>query len=84
MRFKSSGLGDKELKGRMTSLSLVGQDLLVMHIETYEPVQWHLRAGLEVNDVPALIKGLLKPSVLLLVIRTMFWVKKNPREPTDF
>ncbi len=84
MRFKSSGLGKQELKGNIAGLSPVGDDLLVMHIETYEPVKWHLRAGLEFKDVPKLLKGLLKPSVLSLVIRAMFYIKKNPREPEDF
>ena len=68
----------------MAGLSLVGDDLLVMHIETYEPVQWHLRAGLEFKDVPKLLKGLLKPSVLFLVVRTLFYIKKNPAEPEEF
>ncbi len=84
MRFKSSGLGDKELKANLTDLSPAGDDLLVMHIETYDPVKWHLRAGVEYHDVLPIIKGMLKPSVLLLLLRTIFYVRKNPPEPEDF
>ncbi len=83
MRFKSSGLGERELKGNMAALSLVGDDLLVMHIETYDPVKWHLRAGLERKDLRGLVKGLLKPSVFFHTIRTLFFPKKNPKEPVD-
>jgi len=84
MRFRSSGLGKQELKGNMAGLSPVGDDLLVMQIKTYEPVQWHLRAGLEFKDIPKLLKGRLKPSVRSLMIRAIFYAKKNPREPDDF
>ncbi len=83
MRFMSTGLGKTELKGRMSSLSLVGQDLLVYDIQTYEPVKWHLRAGMERKDIPKILKGMLQPPVLFHVIRTLFYVKKNPKEPEN-
>ena len=83
MRFKSTGLGDTELKGQMSSLSLMGQDLLVYDIQTYEPVKWHLRAGMERKDIPKILKGMLHPSVLFHVIRTLFYLKKNPNEPEN-
>ena len=83
MRFRSSGLGEQELKANLAGLSTVGEDLLVMHIETYEPVEWHLRAAIEFSDIPAVIKGLLKPSVFFLLLRTLFYLKKNPREPEN-
>ncbi len=85
MRFRSSGFGDeRELVGYMSDLSPVGEDLLVFHIETTEPVQWHLRAGMQFSDVPDILKGMLKPSVLLLVIRAVFHLKSNPKEPETF
>lgn len=85
MRFKSSGFGDnRELIGHMSDLSPVGEDLLVFNIQTTEPVQWNLRAGMQFSDVPDILKGMLKPSVLLLVLRTIFYLKKNPVEPEDF
>ena len=83
MRFRSSGLGKAELKGRITGLSPVGGDLLVCHIQTYDPVKWHMRAGLERKDVPQLLKGLLQPAIFFHTIRTLFFLKKNPKEPAD-
>ncbi len=83
MRFSSSGLGQRELKGNMVGLSTVGKDLLVLKIQTYEPVEWQMRAALERKDVPQIIKGILKPSILFHTIRVLFSLKKNPKEPED-
>lgn len=85
MRFKSSGLGeDKELKGYLYDLSPLGGDLLLFQIQTTEPVQWRLRAGLQFSDIPIILKGILKPSVLPLVLRSLFYPQNNPKEPEKF
>jgi len=85
MRFRSSGFGDeRELKGYMSDLTPIGKDLLVFHIQTTDPVQWHLRAGMQFSDIPDILKGMLKLPVLLLVLRTLFYVKDNPKEPEKF
>ncbi len=83
MRVRSTGLGEAELKGRMSDLSPNGEGQLVLHIQTYDPVKWHVWAGLEQKDVPKLIVSFLRPSVFFHVIRTIFWVKKNPKEPEN-
>jgi hypothetical protein len=83
MRFRSSGLGEKELKGRFTKIATVGEDLLVCQIKTYEPVEWRMMAGLELKDVRPIFKGLLKPAIFLHCMKTLFYVKKNAREPGD-
>jgi hypothetical protein len=83
MRFRSSGLGQRELKGRMVDLSPVGKDLLLYQIQTYEPVEWRMKAGLERKDIPKILKGLLQPSILFHTIRTLFFLKKDPKEPED-
>jgi hypothetical protein len=83
MRFRSTGLGKTELKGRLTEIAPVGEELLVMRITTYDPVEWHLRAAVERKDVPTLVKGLLKPQILFHIIRTIFFAKKNPKEIED-
>ena len=57
--------------------------MLVLHIETYDPVEWHLRAAMERKDVPAIVKGMLKPSIFLYIIQTIFRIKKNPKELED-
>ena len=83
MRFRSAGLGQTELKGKISDMSPVGEDLLVLHIETHDPVEWHLRAAMERKDIPKVIKGMLKPSIFLYIIRTIFHMKKNPKELKD-
>ena len=83
MRFKSTGLGPQELKGTMEDLAPVGKDLLVLHIKTYDPVKWDLRAALERKDIPSMVKGMLKPSILIYLLRTLIYLKKNPKEPED-
>jgi len=83
MRFRSTGLGQTELKGRIAGLSPVGEDLLVLHINTYEPVEWHLKAAMQRKDIPRIIKGMLMPSILFHTIRTIFYLKKSPKELED-
>jgi hypothetical protein len=67
----------------MEDLTPVGKDLLVLHIKTYDPVEWDLKAALEPRDIPSLLRGMLKPAILIYVIRTLFHLKKDPREPVD-
>jgi hypothetical protein len=83
MRFKSTGLGPQELKGTIEDLAPAGKDLLVLHIKTYDPVEWHLKAALEPRDIPNMVKGLLKPTILTYLIRTLIYLKKEPKEPVD-
>ena len=83
MRFKSTGLGPQELKGTIEDLAPAGKDLLVLHIKTYDPVEWHLKAALEARDIPHMVKGILKPNILIYLIRTLLYLKKDPKEPVD-
>jgi hypothetical protein len=83
MRFKSTGLGPQELKGTMEGLTPVGKDLLVLYMKTYDPVKWDLSAALECKDIPNMVKGMLKPAIMIHILRTLIYCKKNPKEPTD-
>ena len=83
MRFKSTGLGPQELKGTIEDLAPAGRDLLVLHIKTYDPVEWHLKAALEPRDIFNMVKGILKPTILIYLIRTVIYLKKDPKEPVD-
>jgi hypothetical protein len=83
MRFRSTGLGPTELKGRISGLAPAGKGLLVLHIETSEPVKWHLKAAMERQDIPRMIRGMLQPQILLHTIRVLFYSKKDPRELQD-
>ena len=85
MRFRSSGLGEnEELKGYMYDLSPEGEDLLLFQIQTTEPVQWRLRAGLQFSDIPVVLRAILKPSILIFVLSSLFYLKNNSREPEKF
>ena len=83
MRFRSAGLGQTELKGKISDMSPIGEDLLILHIETYDPVEWHLRAAIERKDISKILVGILKPTILFHIIRTFFYIKKNPEEIQD-
>lgn len=83
MRFWSSGLGKTELKGSVTSVAPVGEDLLVVTINTYDPVKWQLRAGVERKDVPKILKGVMQPAILLHILLTLVHLNKAPGEIED-
>jgi hypothetical protein len=83
MRFRSTGLGQTELKGKIADFAPAGKDLLILHIQTYEPVEWHLKAAMERKDIPKVVKGMLKPSIIFHIIKTIFTLKKNPKELED-
>ena len=83
MRFRSSGLGKTELRGDLSEVSVHNNDLLIAHFQTTEPVQWHLRAALEPADIPKLMKVIFKPSLIFMVVKCLFSLKKNPKEPDD-
>lgn len=83
MLARSTGLGKSVLVATIQDLK-PNQDLLVLHLETIEPQGWHLRAAMQLEDVPSLIKGFMKPSVILFMIRSLFAPKKKPKEPEQF
>ena len=39
--------------------------------------------ALEYKDIPNMLKGMLKPSILIYLIRTLIYLKKDPKEPED-
>jgi len=67
----------------MSDFSPAGEDLLVYKIQVYDPVKWELKAGMEHKDIPEILKAMLRPSVLFHTIRTLFYLKKNPKEIND-
>ncbi len=81
-RFRSTGLGKQMLMGEPLKLVVV-EDMLIMQVQTHEPVQWVIRAGLS-------YRGLLKAAILALnpaVIKFLLfgWIKmKNPKLTDDF
>ena len=49
--------------GDIADLQLVG-DYFILHVETTEPVKWHVRAALTHKNLRTMMKLLLKPSNL--------------------
>ena len=81
-RFRSTGLGKQMLMGEPLKLIVV-DDMLIMQVETKEPVQWVIRAGLTYRGILSALKLALKPSVIKFILfgwRNM----KNPRLTDDF
>jgi hypothetical protein len=83
MLARSTGLGKSMLNANLKDLKNEG-DLLIMHLDTIEPEGWHLRAAMQVQDIPVVIKGFLKPHIIWFIIRSLIFPKKNPVEPKDF
>lgn len=83
MLARSTGLGKSMLNARLTNLKPSG-DLLILHLDTIEPEGWHLRAAMQTQDVPSLIKGFCKPAIIMFMIRSLIFPKQNPQEPKEF
>lgn len=83
MRFRSTGLGNTELKGYLQGVRRSEKGHLIADFQTTEPVKWHLGAALEPDDIPKLLKVIFKPSFILKTVQVVLWRKKNPKEPKD-
>ena len=79
-RFRSTGLGKQMLMGEPLQLIVV-DDMLVMQVETKEPVQWVIRAGLTYRGILSAMKLALKPSVIKFIL--FGWIKMNNPKLTD-
>ena len=82
MLFRSTGLGKTELVAQVADLTRQG-DYLILHIDTLEPVRWRIRAGINLKDARALLKAILKLSILTFVSLPTHWFKKA-EHPGDF
>lgn len=76
MRFRSSGLGETELLCKLQRLE-INDDLLILHFKSYKPVEWHLRAAMQVQDRLDVVKLLLKLNLKLLPA-LLHWHSRNP------
>jgi hypothetical protein len=82
MKMRSTGLGETVLIGELDRITQV-QDYLVLHVNTLEPVQWHVRAAMDYNDLLTLIKLILKGPVIKFLFSGMK-TRKNIRHTDDF
>jgi hypothetical protein len=83
VRFRSTGLGNTELKGYLQGVRRSEKGHLIADFQTTEPVKWHLGAALEPDDIPKLVKVMFKPAFIFKTIQSILWKKKNPKEPVD-
>jgi hypothetical protein len=80
---RSTGLGKSKLIANLADLKPDG-DLLILYLDTVEPEGWHLRAAMQLEDIPALLKGFMKPNIIMFLLRSLIFPKKNPKEPEEF
>ena len=81
MRMRSTGLGKTELVARIESLKRNG-DYLALDMRVVEPTNWHVRAGLTVNDVLKIATQIIKPSNLAYLVVNLF-KNRNPQSPLE-
>ncbi len=81
-RFRSTGLGKQMLLGEPIKLVVV-EDMLIMQVQTHEPVQWVIRAGLSYRGLFKAVMLALNPAVIKFLL--FGWMKmKNPKLTDDF
>ena len=81
-RFRSTGLGKQMLLGEPLTLAVV-EDMLIMQVQTHEPVQWVIRAGLSYRGLFKAVMLALNPAVIKFLL--FGWMKmKNPKLTDDF
>ena len=82
MKMRSTGLGETVLEGELDKITRK-DDYLILHVNTTEPVQWHVRAAIDYNDLFTLVKMIFKGPVLkFLFLGIKNW--RNPRHTDDF
>lgn len=79
---RSTGLGETVLEGELDMITQK-DDYLILHVNTTEPVQWHVRAAIDYKDLLTLIKLIVKGPVFKFLF---FGIKnrKHPRHTDDF
>jgi hypothetical protein len=70
MKVNSTGLGKTTLTAHISGLAPGDEpDLLVMKIESTEPVHWYISCRMEPSDIRTAIKMVLRPSALFRILR---------------
>lgn len=74
MRVKSTGLGPRELQVEPEDIWLERKGkFLILHMNSSQPVQWHLRTALTTDDlrkiIELLIDAILDGSVISLLLK---------------
>ena len=82
MKMRSTGLGETVLEGELDKITQK-DDYLILHVNTIEPVQWHVRAAIDYSDLLALVKLIFRGPVLKFLVLGLK-NRKNPRHTDDF
>ncbi len=81
MRMRSTGLGKTELEAEVASLEL-REGMLLLNIQTTKPVIWHIRAGIQRQDIFKMMKSVLSFRVIKHVVGMLF--RGNHPGPPEF
>lgn len=82
MKMRSTGLGETVLVGKLDKITQV-EDYLILHVQTIDPVQWHVRAALDYRDILTLAKLILMGPVFKFLVSKCFRMK-NPKDTDNF
>jgi len=82
MRMRSTGLGTTELVGEISDITKAG-GYLVLHMNTTEPVRWHVRAAVNSREMLKIFWLMLKPSRMLFMFSRLFQ-SPDTGPPPDF
>jgi hypothetical protein len=70
MKVNSTGLGKTTLTSHISGLAPGDEPgVLVMKIESTEPVHWYITCRMEPRDIRTAIKMVLKPAALFRIVR---------------
>jgi hypothetical protein len=73
MKVNSTGLGKTTLTAHISGLKPADEPgLLMMKIESTEPVHWFITCQMEPKDIRTAVKMVLKPAALLRILKLMF------------
>jgi energy-coupling factor transporter ATP-binding protein EcfA2 len=81
MKVNSTGLGKTTLTAHISGLAPGDEPgLLVMKIESTEPVHWYITCRMEPADIRAAMKMVLKPAALIRIMRMALGLTKKESE----
>lgn len=84
MRMRSTGLGQTELIGNIETIKREG-DYLVLSVRTVDPVRWHVRTGIDGQDLRDILKAAFSFRVIWFSICKIFCRRNDgPPPPADF
>jgi len=85
MRVRSTGLGPQELKIEPEDLWLERKGrFLIFHMESSEPVKWHLRTALTSDDMRKVVELLLEQVFNGSILSLLFKGAEGEEEPEEY